>query len=263
ILQDLAVRKAIYEAWDENSAFTNIDFSQGRKADSPLHSALAAHVAQPGLPTFNVAQARADLEAAGWHDPSGGTDFTQTRVWTGAPRPAVLGISGSALNTGDPLNLDAIHFDTGTQATYGLQLQANLLQVGIHLTDRPQTNGATQTSMAGRDYDTTFVSYCDGDDPVVGVRRQYHSSQIAAVSFTNTAGVREPKASVGDGTMDDLWDRAVPDPSRYGPIQTKAVNLLPMIWMTETLNARVSRSVCQGINNQNTGLFMETAYCSG
>jgi peptide/nickel transport system substrate-binding protein len=261
VLRDKAVRKAIYHAFDQDAAFKNIEFSVGRKADSPLHSALEAHDPQPGLPKFDVNQARADLEAAGWKDPSGGTDFTKTRVWAGAARPAVQGIAGSALNPGDPLNLDVIHFDTGSQAAYGIQLKANLLQVGINLTDRPQTNGATQTSMANRDFDMTFVSYCHGDDPVLGVRRQYHSTQIQAVSFTNTSGIREKKASPNDGTMDDLWDRAVPDPSQYKAIQTKAVDVLPMVWMTETINSRVSRKVCTGFNDNNTGLFMETASC--
>jgi len=121
--------------------------------------------------------------------------------------------------------------------------------------------------MAARDYDTTFVSYCHGFDPVIGVRRQYHSTQISATAFTNTSGFREPKVSANDGTMNDLWDRAVQSSGAtytmlYGQIQTKAVNLLPMVWMTETLNTRVNRTVCNGLNHQNTGLFAESAACT-
>ncbi len=86
------------------------------------------------------------------------------------------------------------------------------------------------------------------------------------MAFTNTSGIREPKVTAGDGSMDDLWDRAVqatgPDAtSLYGQIQTKAVSLLPMMWLAETANVRVTRSVCTGLNHQNTGLFMEAASC--
>lgn len=129
------------------------------------------------------------------------------------------------------------------------------------LTDRALTTANLQAAMGARDYDMTFVSYCAGDDPVIGVRRKYHSTQITPNPFTNTSGFREPKVTVGDGTMDDLWDRAVPNPSLYGAIQTKAVQQVPMVWTTETINSRVSRAICGGINNQNTGLFLETAFC--
>ncbi len=256
ILKDLAVRKAVYQAFDRQAAFTNIDFGKGRLADSPLHSALAdAYKAQPTLPAFDVGAARAGLQDAGW---VAGANVTDTRTSDGRP-----GLPPK----GTPLAFDAIHFDTGTQAAYGIQLDNNLRQVGIDLNDRPLDSASTQTAMKNRAYDTTFVSYCAGDDPTIGARRQYHSTQISPVAFTNTSGYREPKGTAGDGTMDDLWDRAVQASgaersSLYGQIQAKAVDLLPMVWMTETANTRVTRSVCGGLNQQNTGLFVETAFCA-
>lgn len=256
ILKDLAVRKAVYQAFDRQSAFNNIDFGKGKVADSPLHSALTgAYASQPGLPSFDPNQARAGLQAAGWMAGPTPTDTRTSDGRTGLP------------SAGTPLVLDSIHFNTGTQAAYAVQLDNNLRQVGIDLNDRPLDNAATQTAMKDRSYDTTFVSYCDGDDPAIGARRQYHSTQISPVAFTNTAGVREPKRSVGDGSMDDLWDRAIQATgteatSIYGQIQTKAVEGLPMVWMTETSNSRVTRSVCTGLNHQNTGLFMEAASCA-
>jgi ABC-type transport system substrate-binding protein len=96
---------------------------------------------------------------------------------------------------------------------------------------------------------------------VIGVRRQYVSSQISTTAFTNQAGVRTSQ-------MDTLWDQAIRSTgsqytSLYHQIQQLATSQLPYLWITETVNTRVSRSVCHGFNNQNTGLFMETAWCSG
>lgn len=252
ILSSQAVRKAIFEAYDRQSAFTNIEFNQGKVATSPIDSNLTQAYAAQNLPAYNPAQARTDLQNAGWVDPSKGSDPTATRVSDGrSGLPAA----------GTPLAIDVIHFDTGTQVQYGQQMVANLKQVGIAVTDRPESNGQTQTDMGARNYDTAFVSYCDGDDPVIGVRRQYVSSQISTTAFTNQAGVRSTQ-------MDNLWDQAIRSTgtqytSLYHQIQTMAASTLPYLWITETVSTRVSRSVCHNFNNQNTGLFMETAWCTG
>lgn len=252
ILSSEAVRKAIFEAYDRPSAYTNIEFKQGKLATSPISSNLQLAYAAQSLPAYNPVQARTDLQNAGWIDPSHGSDPTATRTSDGR-----TGLPAA----GTPLAIDVIHFDTGTQVQYGQQMVANLKQVGIAVTDRPESNGQTQTDMGARNYDTTFVSYCDGDDPVIGVRRQYASSQISTTAFTNQAGVRSSQ-------MDALWDQAIRSSgsqytSLYHQIQQLATSQLPYLWITETVNTRVSRSVCHGFNNQNTGLFMETAWCSG
>ena len=160
---------------------------------------------------------------------------------------------------GTELKIDTLHFDTGTQVQYGLAFQANMKQIGVAVTDRPQSNAQVQTELGARTYDTAFVSYCAGDDPVVGTRRQYVSSQISTTPFTNVSGYRNAR-------MDDLWKQAIQAnasaaKSVYGEIQKLAVADLPQIWVTETLNVRVSRSVCHDLNNKNTGLFAETAWC--
>lgn len=85
-----------------------------------------------------------------------------------------------------------------------------------------------------RDFDTTIVSYCNGDDPVVGVRRQYHSDQVRTTGFTNAAGYRNPQ-------MDGLWNSAQREPDQarragfYREIQSLAVRDLPYFWLVETL----------------------------
>lgn len=250
ILSNDAVRKAIFEGFDRQSAFNNIEFKQGKVATSPFDSGLAAYAPQT-LPAYNPQQARTDLQNAGWIDPSHGSDPTTTRTSDGrAGLPAA----------GTPLTIDAVHFDTGTQVQYGQQMVANLKQIGIAVTDRPESNGQAQTDMGARNYDTVFVSYCDGDDPIIGTRRQYVSTQISSTAFTNQAGVHTTE-------MDGLWDQAIKSSgsqytSLYHQIQALAASQLPYVWITETVNTRVTRSVCKGFNNQNTGLFMETAWCT-
>ena len=67
--------------------------------------------------------------------------------------------------------------------------------------------------------------------------------------------------------MDSLWFQAnratsaAQETAIYGQIQTLAVSVLSQIPVDETVSNRVTRSVCQGLNNQNTGLFVESAYC--
>lgn len=252
ILSNAAVRKAIFEGFDRQSAHTNIEFNQGKVATSPIDSNLTLAYQAQTLPAYNPAQARTDLQNAGWIDPSKGSDPTTTRTSDGrAGLPAA----------GTPLALDAVHFDNGTQVQYGQQMVANLKQIGIAVTDRPESNGQAQTDMGARNYDTVFVSYCDGDDPVIGVRRQYVSTQISTTAFTNQAGLRSSQ-------MDALWDQAIRSTgsqytSLYHQIQELAAQTLPYMWITETVNTRVSRSVCHNFNQQNTGLFMETAWCTG
>ena len=252
ILANDAVRKAIFEGYDRQSAFTNIEFGQGKVAKAPINSNLTLAYAPQSLPAYNATQARTDLQNAGWIDPSKGADPTATRQSDGR--------SGLP-PAGTPLAIDTVHFDTGTQVQYGQQLVANLKQIGIAVTDRPESNGQAQTDMGARNYDTVFVSYCDGDDPVIGVRRQYVSSLISTTAFTNQAGIRSSQ-------MDTLWDQAIRATgtqytSLYHQIQQLATSTLPYVWITETVSTRVTRSVCHNFNNQNTGLFMETAWCTG
>lgn len=254
ILKDLAVRRAIAQAFDRSTAFTSIDFGQGRLAVSPYHSGLDVHQAK-ALPAFDRARAAADLEAAGWILKSGDT-YRKSDGRAGLPK------------AGTELALDNTGFDTNPQAAYSDKLVADLATIGIKVTSRKLTSANQQTALANRDYDTAWISYCHGDAPVIGVRRAYHSSQITPSPFVNVAGVRSQKASAGDGSMDDLWDRAARatgDAYRdlHNQIQDKALSELPYMWMVETAGIRGTRSACTGFNHNNTGLFVETASCSG
>jgi peptide/nickel transport system substrate-binding protein len=104
------------------------------------------------------------------------------------------------------------------------------------------------------------VSYCNGDDPDIGFRRQVDSRQISTTAFTNGAGYSNPEA-------DTLLDRATrePDPAKRTPIyrslQEILVRDLPYLWLTESAGLRAFNANCTGFNHENTGLFAEAASC--
>jgi peptide/nickel transport system substrate-binding protein len=244
IFKDAAVRKAIFLGVDRTGSIKKIDFDQGKLATAPFHSELFGYASQqlPGNDSTNndadVAAANTALDQAGWVDSNN---------------------DGTRDKGGVELAFDLTHFDTSPQADYGKQFVADMAKLKIKVTDRPLTNANQQTALSTRDYDMSIISYCNGDDPVIGVRRQYHSTQVTNTSFVNTAGYRS-------AAMDADWDKAIASDTAgaqaaYRDVQTMAVRDLPYIWVTETATVRVNRTVCKGFNNNNTGLFIETAHC--
>jgi peptide/nickel transport system substrate-binding protein len=239
ILSDLNVRKAIAFAIDRPRLLSDIQFGVGRVAQAPISSEIAyAHAPQPGMPGFDPGVANGLLDGAGWTGRDG--DGTRTRG-------------------GQRLQIDFTSFATGTQPIFGEALEAQLKTVGIKLDRRPLAN-YEQTTFVNRDFDTTIVSYCNGDDPVVGVRRQYHSDQVSISGFTNAAGYKNLQ-------RDTLWNNAQREPNQavragfYRDIQSLAVRDLPYFWLVETVGTRGFRSDCSGFNVANTGLFAEAAFC--
>ncbi len=245
IFTDPAVRRAIFLGVDRTGSFKKIDFENGKLATAPFHSELFGYASQqlPGNDATNndadVAAANTALDQAGWVDSNN---------------------NGTRDKGGVELAFDLTHFDTGTQADYGKQFVADMAKLKIGVTDRPLTNANQQTALATRDYDMTLISYCNGDDPVIGVRRQYHSTQVAPTSFVNSSGIRL-------AAMDAAWDKAIASgnteaQAAYRDVQSIAVRELPYIWVTESAGSRVTRSTCKGFNHNNTGLFVETAHCA-
>jgi len=240
-----AVRLAIARSFNRAVAFNEIDLSIGRPADAPISSALEAHADDLTLPTLDLAAAADLLTDAGWLqvDPAP------------APREA-SGVPG--VPDGTELILTLRYAPSGYQASYADALVEQLATVGIEVD--PYDDDYVGNVFATRQFDLALVSYCNGDDPQVGVRRQYHSDQISPAPFSNASGYDNP-------AMDDLWDEAAQaaDPvvaqARYREIQEAAVNDLPYLWFVETRNTRAHRGACTGFNHYNTGLFAEAAYC--
>lgn len=185
IFSDLVVRRAIFTATDRTGMFRKIAFGQGKVATSPYSSRLPSYQSQtlPGDDATNndadVAAAKTELDGAGWVDSNG---------------------NGTRDKGGVELSFDVTHFDTGTQPDYARQFVADMAKIGVSVADRPLTNAAQQQSLADRTYDSTIYENCNGDDAVVGVKRQYYSQDIRATAFSNVAGYRT-------SAMDALWDQ--------------------------------------------------------
>ncbi|HEX2043207.1 MAG TPA: ABC transporter substrate-binding protein [Acidimicrobiales bacterium] len=245
VLTDLRVRQALVAATNRQQAADQILFGLGRVAPQPISTAIpVARAENLNMPSFDLNRAKQLLDQAGWKDEGG------TRV--------ARGVAG--VPDGTPFKIDFVHF-SGQQADYAQALRQQWREVGVELETKQMDNPTLSANMfTNRTFDTGIVSYCHESDPQIGVRRQYHSSQISQAPFTNGAGYSNPE-------MDRLWDESVSEVDEgrrrqlFQRIQELAVRDLPYWWLAETLNSRAYNSSCQGFNIQNTGLFAEGAYC--
>jgi len=132
--------------------------------------------------------------------------------------------------------------------------------VGVAVTQRPLEPAVFAPAVfKDRNFDTNVISYCNGPDPEIGVRRMYHSTQIGPAPFTNAAAYRSPQ-------VDALFDEASRTVDRdrrsrlYRQIQEIVVQDLPYYWLVETLSTRAWPARCEGFKPW-SGLFAEAAFC--
>ncbi|MGH7323901.1 MAG: ABC transporter substrate-binding protein [Candidatus Rokuibacteriota bacterium] len=244
VLKDVRVRRALAHAINREPFLSQILFGEGRVAAAPISSEIAwAHAGGLALPGFDRAEAERLFDAAGWK-----------REGTGSR--AARGVAGVA--DGAPLALDFLHFPAF--AKYGELLRQQLGAVGVELQLRPLEPAAfAPTVFRERKFDTNVISYCNGPDPEIGVRRMYHASQIGPAPFTNAAAYRDPR-------VDALFDEAAGAVDRgqrsalYRRIQEILVQELPYVWLVETLSTRAWPARCSGFKPW-TGLFAEAAFC--
>ena len=121
---------------------------------------------------------------------------------------------------GTRLAIEFLHFPAF--AKYGELMRQQLGAVGIDVTLRPLEPAVfAPTVFKDRAFDTNVISYCNGPDPEVGVRRMYHSSQIGPAPFTNAAGYRNERVDAlfdqASRTVERAAERALPpDPGDRG-----------------------------------------------
>lgn len=243
---DLRARQAVWAAVNRTQAFQNVQFGQGKVADAPISSGIGfAHATGLSLPTYDVNRAKTLLDSMGWKDEGKGV-----RVARGVPN----------VPDGTEFRID-YHGFVGDQTTYGEQLRGQLKDVGIDMTVKTEDNATLSSNVfAKRDFDTAIASYCNGDDPEIGVRRQYDSKQIGSTAFSNGAGYSNPQ-------VDTLLDQAAreADPAKRSPIYRQLQEIwvrdLPYLWLAESVSLRAYNANCSGFNQENTGLFAEGAFC--
>ncbi len=245
IFQDVRLRQALGAALDRQQFLDRVLFGQGKVADAPISSGIPfAHAADlAGYPTFDRAKAEQLLDAAGW-------------VRQGAGTRTSKGVKGVPDNT--PLAFGFTHFPTFS--AYAQLLRAQLAEVGADVTLKPlEPPVFADTVFTARDFDTNIISYCNGADPEIGVKRMYVSSNIAKIPFSNSSAYRNPQ-------VDMLFEQArtTVDPAArtgiYRTLQEQLVKDLPYLWIVETESTRVFASRCQGFSP--SGHFAETAFCS-
>ncbi|MFO1294651.1 MAG: ABC transporter substrate-binding protein [Rubrivivax sp.] len=203
---DLRVRQAFAHAIDRAQLLRLVAFDQGRVAAAPIASGIAwAHL--PGALdswVYDPARANRLLDEAGLARGSDGLRAT----------------------------FDVLHFPAF--ARYTELMREQLAAVGIGLRVRLLDPAAFVPAVfTQRDFDLALISYCNGTDPEIGVRRMVHSGAIGPVPFSNAAALR-------DAEVDRLFDQAgatndvAARGQAYRAAQRRLATLLPYWWLVET-----------------------------
>lgn len=205
LLADLRVRRAVAAALDREQMLDLILFGRGRVAEAPISSgmpwahlpgALAAHPFDPALANRLLDEA-------------------------GHPRGA----------NGERFSIDMYMYATFTR--YAELMRQQLAQVGIGLRVRfVDAAGLGDAVFARRDFDTTLISYCNGLDPAIGVRRMYDSTNIGRVPFSNAAAYRNAEVDrlfTAAGATTDEAERG----AHYRAAQRILAAELPYWWLVE------------------------------
>jgi peptide/nickel transport system substrate-binding protein len=242
--KDLRFRQAFASGLDRQQFVDQILFGQGRVADAPISSGIPwAHANRLDMPGFDRAKAESLLDEAGWKMEGEGARVAR-------------GVEG--VPDGTRLSFGFLHFPTFVK--YGELVRSQLAAIGIDVLQEPLDPAPFRERVFVRDdFDTAIISYCNGPDPEVGVRRMFHSSEIGAVPFTNASHFSDPQ-------VDSLFNEAAREVDRtrrtplYRQIQEIAVANMPYVWVVETTAVRSYSASCDGFKFHN-GLFAEAASC--
>ena len=232
-LDQLEVRQAISYALDRDRMLEQIQFGSGSVATGPISSRMTQFYT-PDVTTYgyDVERAKQLLDSAGLT-----ADADGNRATLVFPHP----------NTFDK---------------YGEIIREQLGEVGITVEDVSlDFNAATDRIFLERDFDLSIVSYCNGTDPEIGVRRVYDSRNIKPIPFSNAAAYRNPE-------IDQLFDQAATTldlaerAAAYAEIQVILTRDAPYVWLIETEGVRAFRSEIHDAQHW-SGHFAETAWTEG
>ena len=138
------------------------------------------------------------------------------------------------------MSLDIVHFPRFNK--YAEVMKQDLAQVGINLISRPMDrSAAVDTIFNQRDFDLNLISYCNGADPDIVVKRMYVSSNIGNIPFSNASAYRNPEIDTlfkEAGQTSDIQQRS----TKYSQIQTILAEELPYWWLVETQSLTAHRS---------------------
>ncbi len=243
IFADQRVRQAVLQGLDRKQFLDRILFGQGKVAIAPIASGIGfAHAKDLKLPGYDKAAAARLLDDAGW------------KLAGSGPRVSD-GVAG--IRNGTALRFRFLSFPTF--ALYGQLMKAQLAEIGIDVQLETLDNAPfADRVFVRRDFDTNVISYCNGTDPEIGVRRMYDAAQIGPVAFSNSSAYRNAEVTKlfeAASTRDEVATRT----GIYRKIQEILIEDLPYIWLVETTGTRVYRSSCTGFSE--SGHFAEAASC--
>lgn len=206
LFQDLRVRQAFAHAVNRPQMVEQVLFGQGRVAAAPISG---------GIPWAHAAGALAVF------------DYNPDRA------AALLAEAGYPPDAeGNRLSFDIVHFPAFNK--YSEVMKQNLADIGVNLGIRPLDREATvDTVFYQRDFDTGLISYCNGLDPDIGVRRMYVSSNIGNIPFSNGAAYRNERVDelfAAAGATADAAERS----EMYREIQQIVAEELPYWWLVES-----------------------------
>jgi len=228
----LDVRRAFYQALDRKFLLDHVYFDQGQVSTGPISRQMTwAYSPDVRSYSYSTASANQLLDQAGYPRGPDGNRFTVT--FTSASSFAQLG-----------------------QA-----MREQLKQVGINLVlESLDFNAAVQKVFVQKNFDLGIASYCNGNDPEIGVRRLYVSTNIGPIPFSNGAGYVNPQ-------IDQLFNQAAASTDRtqraqvYAAIQKTLADDLPYFWLVDTQGYHAYRSTFKGFHLSNN--LFEQAWSTG
>ncbi len=230
-LRDPRVRNAVAVSINRDRIVEQVLFGQGKVARAPISSAISWAYADGSLGSYPF-------------DPDRANTFLD-----GARLPRGPG--------GMRFKIDIVHFPTFNK--YAELMKQDLAAVGIDLVSRPLDREAfVETTFKKRDFDMSLISYCNGVDPDIGVRRMYVSSNIGPTPFSNAAGYRNK-------AIDELFERAgtAANETQRGALYKEAQTILaadlPYWWLVETTNTTLYKDTLTGFKPW-SGQFAEEAH---
>ena len=243
MFQDQRVRQALAHGLDRQAFLDRAAFGQGNIATAPISSGIpSAYADGLDMPAYDLDEAARLLDEAGWARDGDGTRTAQ-------------GVDG--VEDGTPLSFGVHVYPTFS--TYGELMKALLLDLGVEV----EVNALEPPTLIDevftqRAFDTNIISYCNGTDPEVGVRRMYISSNIAPIPFSNSSGYVNEDV---DALFDEARNTVDPDARAdvYRELQEILVAELPYFWLVESLSTRIHTNECTGFVP--FGHFAEAATC--
>lgn len=231
---DPAVRKAIAHAIDRERLLEQVLFGAGKVAAAPFSSAIGWAHAADALDGIN-------------HDPEAAAALLEEAGY-------------EADDNGVRLTFDMVHYPNFIK--YSELMAQDLKEIGIALQPRPLDREATIDAIfMKRDFDTNLISYCNGVDPEIGIKRMYVSNNIGPIPFSNASAYRNAEI---DGLFAEAGNTADQDKraAAYQKIQAILAEELPYFWLVETTRNSAHKTAFDGFKPW-TGHYLEQVTPAG